>query len=153
MGVAAGGVDFGFDMGFSLGGAGALDLGFSSTYVIEDKRQDADFLPEFDCAGLVGGTCLRPGPQFRFFQTTAWSMGSFGVQLNWTFLDEVEQDVVSYWAVAVVFAMITDAVELRVDMLRDSQALEVVDIKSKTPVPFSLQMSSDCGWINDSRRL
>jgi iron complex outermembrane receptor protein len=88
------GVDFGFDMGFGLGGAGALNLGFSSTYVIEDKRQDADFLPEFDCAGLVGGTCLRPGPQIRFFQTTAWSMGAFGVQLNWSFIDEIQQDAI-----------------------------------------------------------
>ena len=88
------GIDFQIGWGMDIGN-GSLDLGLVGTYVLDNTQQDADFLPEFDCSGLLGNTCLRPSPEFVFIQTTRWTQGPVGVQLVWDYLDEVEQDAIS----------------------------------------------------------
>jgi outer membrane receptor protein involved in Fe transport len=85
------GVDFSASYGWDIG-AGILDLGLVGTYVLDNSQQDADFLPEFDCSGLLGNTCLRPSPELVFIQTTKWTQGPVAVQLVWEYIDEVTQD-------------------------------------------------------------
>jgi iron complex outermembrane receptor protein len=87
------GVDFNIGWGMDIG-AGSLDLGLVGTYVLDNSQQDASFLPEFDCTGLLGNTCLRPSPEFVFIQTTKWTQGPVSVQLVWDYLDEVTQDAI-----------------------------------------------------------
>jgi outer membrane receptor protein involved in Fe transport len=85
------GVDFSASYGWDIG-AGVLDLGLVGTYILDNTQQDASFLPEFDCSGLVGNTCLRPSPELVFIQTTRWTQGPVSVQLVWDYIDEVTQD-------------------------------------------------------------
>jgi outer membrane receptor protein involved in Fe transport len=85
------GVDFSASYGWDIG-AGTLDLGLVGTYVLDNSQQDASFLPEFDCSGLLGNTCLRPSPELVFIQTTRWTQGPVSVQLVWDYIDEVTQD-------------------------------------------------------------
>ena len=87
------GIDFRAQYGFDVG-AGTLDVGIVGSYVLDNSQQDADFLPEFDCTGLLGNTCLRPSPELVFNQTTSWTQGPVNVQLTWEFIDEVTQDAI-----------------------------------------------------------
>lgn len=93
---SAQGVDITVRYSFDMGANGALDLGFDANYVIERKTQPAAFLDEYDCAGLVGNTCLRPNPEWTFVQTTRWTTGPLTLQLLWRYIDGVEQDTVAF---------------------------------------------------------
>jgi len=90
----ASGIDFDIRYSFDLANAGSIDLGLAANYTIEHKSQPASFLDEYDCTGLVGNTCLRPGPEWTFIQTTTWTMGPATVQLLWRFIDSVTQDCI-----------------------------------------------------------
>jgi outer membrane receptor protein involved in Fe transport len=91
----ASGIDFDIRYGFELG-AGAIDLGLAGNYLLERKSQPADFLDEYDCAGLVGETCLRPAPELTIIQTTRWTSGPVTLQLLWRYIDEVTKDSVAF---------------------------------------------------------
>lgn len=90
------GVDFDIRYAFEIGNAGSIDLGLAATYVLERKSKPAEFLAEYDCAGLVGNTCLRPTPEWSFVQTTQWTKGPATVQLLWRYIDSVTQDTVAF---------------------------------------------------------
>ncbi len=92
---SAQGIDFLVRYAFDAGG-GTVDVGINANYVIERKTQTADFIAEYDCAGLVGNTCLRPNPEWTFVQTTRWTMGPATVQLQWHYIDGVTQDEVAF---------------------------------------------------------
>ncbi len=85
------GIDFQAAYGWDIG-SGVLDLDLIGTYILDNTQQDASFLPEFDCSGLLGNTCLRPSPELVFIQTTRWTQGPVSVQLVWDYIDEVTQD-------------------------------------------------------------
>ncbi len=76
------------------GGWGALSFTLQSNYLISQEQQDANFLPAFECAGLVGTTCLAPAPELTFYQTTHWSRGSLNLSLVWSYIDEVTQEAI-----------------------------------------------------------
>ncbi len=90
----ASGIDFDIRYAFDIGEAGSLEIGWAATYALERKSQPASFLAEYDCTGLVGNTCLRPGPEWGFIQTTRWTMGPATVQLLWRYIDSVTQDCI-----------------------------------------------------------
>jgi outer membrane receptor protein involved in Fe transport len=97
------GVDFDIRYSFDTASAGTIDLGFVATYVIERESLPADFLaasdPQaypYDCVGLVGEVCLRPGPELSFVQTTRWTVGPATLQLQWRWLDSITKDTVDF---------------------------------------------------------
>ncbi|MFB3104878.1 MAG: TonB-dependent receptor, partial [Pseudomonadales bacterium] len=67
------GIDFSLKYAWDIGD-GTLDLGLNGTYVLTKERQDASFLPIDECAGLIGNTCVDPGAEMRWVQTTNWLM-------------------------------------------------------------------------------
>ncbi|MGQ9427466.1 TonB-dependent receptor [Gilvimarinus sp. F26214L] len=78
--------------GFELGDMGSLTLGLVATYTAEHEFQSAPGSVKYDCAGLVGTTCVRPDPEWRWTQTTTWEMGGLRLDLTWRYLDELTQD-------------------------------------------------------------
>jgi outer membrane receptor protein involved in Fe transport len=90
------GIDFDIGYAFETSGAGSFDLGLAATYVLERKSQPASFLDEYDCAGLVGNTCLRPTPEWNLIGTVQWTMGPGTVQLLWHYIDSITQDTVAF---------------------------------------------------------
>jgi outer membrane receptor protein involved in Fe transport len=83
------GLDFGVNYGFEMGSAGNLNLDWVGTHVFKTIQQDAASLPANNCAGLVGKTCLRPDPKWRFTQTTTWNWRDLTVQVRWQYLSKL----------------------------------------------------------------
>ncbi len=86
------GIDFVIRYAFDMAGMGSLDVGINANYVLERTKQDRVGTPINDCVGLAGKTCLRPTPEWSFVQSTRWTMGPATIQLNWRYLDSIEQD-------------------------------------------------------------
>jgi outer membrane receptor protein involved in Fe transport len=89
---AASGIDFDFRLGFDFDGGNALDFQMLANYVIERVSKPADFLDEYDCAGLVGNTCLRPTPEWTINFISTWTTGPAKLQLLVRYLDSITQD-------------------------------------------------------------
>lgn len=92
------GIDITASYNIDLVNYGALDLNLNAVHVLENKQQDAALFPVVDCVGLVGKTCLRPDPEWRFTQTTSWSYEALAVSLRWTYIDGLMQDAVALGA-------------------------------------------------------
>ena len=89
------GIDFRTGYTFDIGNAGSLALALSGTHVMKSVKQDAAFLAANNCAGLVGDTCLRPDPKWRWSQTTKWDYDALSLQLRWQYLSKVTNDNVA----------------------------------------------------------
>lgn len=95
------GIDFRVGYSFDLDGGnwGSLDLNLSGTHVLHSIKQDASFLAANDCAGLVGDTCLRPDPKWRWVQTTQWNYDAVSLQFRWQYIGKVTNDNVALFGV------------------------------------------------------
>lgn len=89
------GLDLGVAYSMDLGSRGSLQFDLNLVHLLESINQEAPFLAQNDCVGLVGNTCLRPEPETRFVQNTRWSQGPLSVNLRWQFLGEVKQDAIA----------------------------------------------------------
>lgn len=89
------GVDFSANYQFAIG-EGRLSIGVNGTRVLKSVNQAAEILPAYDCKGLVGNTCLRPDPKWRFVQTTNYSNGPWTLQLRWRYLSSVTQEAIAF---------------------------------------------------------
>jgi iron complex outermembrane recepter protein len=86
---------FDFDMSYQLdvGGAGKLGFDFVAT-----KLEKFDVTPQtgvtYDCAGLYGGICGVPAPEWRHKFDTTWRTPWAGldVTLSWRYFGEVKRD-------------------------------------------------------------
>jgi outer membrane receptor protein involved in Fe transport len=87
------GIDFAAGYTFGLG-SGELGFNLQATYVLEQARQDAAFLPENDCTGLVGEICLRPRNEWVGLLSTTWRSGPLTVLLDSRYLSPVTKDTV-----------------------------------------------------------
>jgi outer membrane receptor protein involved in Fe transport len=92
--VSTKGIDIAASYTFSFETNGSLDFRIDAVNVLENKTQDAAFLPVNDCVGLVGKTCTRPDPKWRFIQSTTWTSGPLSLKLRWQYLDGLEQDAI-----------------------------------------------------------
>lgn len=90
------GIDFDIRYSFDIGGAGTLDLELVANHVLDRESKPAKGLEQYDCAGLVGTTCLRPTPEWSFVQTTRWIRGPMTVQLLWRYIDSITNDAVDF---------------------------------------------------------
>jgi iron complex outermembrane recepter protein len=88
------GVDIAMTYAIDLGTAGSLKLNTDVVRVLESKQQDADILPEYDCAGLFGNICARPEPALRFVQSATWNYGPTTVKLSWQHIGTIKQDAI-----------------------------------------------------------
>jgi outer membrane receptor protein involved in Fe transport len=87
------GIDFA--VGYTLGlERGELGLNLQATYLLEQALQDASFLPNNDCRGLVGEICLRPRNEWVALLATSWRSGGLTVQLDTRYLSPVTKDTV-----------------------------------------------------------
>lgn len=86
------GVDFRVAYGFALGNMGDINLDVNGTRVLKSIKQDASFLAANNCRGLVGETCERPDPKWRWSQTTQWNYDAWTVQLRWQYIGKVTHD-------------------------------------------------------------
>ena len=87
------GVEVAIDYGWNLG-PGKLDVDFQFVHILKSTNQETALLPEKDCVGLLGNTCVRPDPENRFVQNTRWTQGPYSVNLRWQYLDELQQDAI-----------------------------------------------------------
>lgn len=92
------GVDIVADYNFDLGSWGSLGLRLNAVHVMESIQQDAALFPEVDCVGLVGKTCERPDPEWRFTQATTWSLDPWTISLRWQYIGGLEQDAIALGA-------------------------------------------------------
>lgn len=90
------GIDFDIRYSFDIEGAGSIDLSWAANYVIERESKPATGMDSYDCAGLVGNTCLRPTPEWSFVQSTRWIKGPVTLQLLWRYIDSISQDSVAF---------------------------------------------------------
>jgi len=88
------GVDLAARYDVGLGDRGDVTLNLALTHVLETTRQNSADTGAVDCAGLVGNICARPTHEWRWIQTTDWSLGPWSAQLRWQFLSEIEQDAI-----------------------------------------------------------
>lgn len=90
------GIDFDIRYSFDIGSAGTIDLALVANHVIERESRPARGLEEYDCAGRVGTTCMRPTPEWSFVQTTRWTRGPATLQLLWHYIDSITNDAVDF---------------------------------------------------------
>ncbi|MBV7255494.1 TonB-dependent receptor [Pacificimonas sp. WHA3] len=90
------GIDVSARYGIDIGDVGTIDLGVNLTRQLRTDLQFADLLPVNECEGLVGTTCLRPDPKWRWTQTTAFTTGDFTVQLRWQHIGSLTNDNVAF---------------------------------------------------------
>lgn len=90
------GIDFAVQYRFDLGNVGNLRLAANVTRQLKSDLQFADQLEVNHCVGLVGTTCLRPDPKWRWVQTTTWNKGSLTLQLRWQHLGKLTNDSVAF---------------------------------------------------------
>ncbi len=92
-GIKTGGIDFDMSYQFDVGGAGRLGFDFVAT-----KLEKFEITPQkgvtYDCAGLYGGICGVPAPEWRHKFDTTWRTPWAGldVTLTWRYYDEVKRD-------------------------------------------------------------
>lgn len=86
------GWDFDVSYGMELADLGSLTFGLVASYTAEHEFQSSPGADTYDCAGLVGATCVRPDPEWRWTQSTTWQMNGLRVDLIWRYLDELTQD-------------------------------------------------------------
>ncbi|MEZ5655263.1 MAG: TonB-dependent receptor [Sphingobium sp.] len=94
--LRARGIDVSASYKFDMGNAGNLGVGINLTRQLKSDLQFASFLPVNHCVGLVGNTCLRPDPKWRWTQTTTWTKGPVTLQLAWQHLGKLTQDTVAF---------------------------------------------------------
>lgn len=90
------GIDFSAAYNFDIGTAGNVALALNMTRQLKSDLQFASFLPVNHCAGLVGNTCLRPDPKWRWTQSTTWSKGPWTLRLSWQHLGGLTQDTIAF---------------------------------------------------------
>lgn len=69
-----------------------LMIGFDGTYTMDSKVQFAKVLKPYNCAGLVGKTCLDPQPKWVWNQTTGVEWDKMLLQLTWRHLSGLDYD-------------------------------------------------------------
>lgn len=125
------GIDITASYNFDLGTSGSLDLKFNAVNVLESLQQDADLFPEVDCVGLVGKTCLRPDPKWRFTQATTWSLDAWTVSLRWQYIGGLEQDAVALGAAdATDYAKPTIPAYNYFDLFATYEVMENVELRA-----------------------
>jgi outer membrane receptor protein involved in Fe transport len=87
------GIDFA--VGYTIGlERGELGFNLQATYLLEQALQDASFLPNNDCTGLVGSICLRPRNDWVALLATSWRSGGLTLQLDTRYLSPVTKDAI-----------------------------------------------------------
>ena len=87
------GIDFDASYQFRIGELGRMKFDFVGTLL--DKLE---YTPQtgvtYDCAGLYGGICLVPAPEWRHKFDAVWSApwGGLDIGLAWRYFDEVGRD-------------------------------------------------------------
>jgi iron complex outermembrane recepter protein len=89
------GIDYSVAYAMDFETAGSLKLNLDVVNVLESAQQDASFLPEYDCVGLVGKTCSRPEAEWRFVGSAVWTSGPTAVKLVWQHLSSLQQDAIA----------------------------------------------------------
>jgi iron complex outermembrane recepter protein len=91
--ISTSGVDVDASWQFDIGGAGRLGLDFVGTWL-----NSLEFTPQrgvtYDCAGLYGGICGVPAPEWRHKVDTTWRTpwANLDVTLSWRYFDAVKRD-------------------------------------------------------------
>lgn len=78
---------------FEAGGAGALSFDFAASYVFDLKTLTLPNQPllEFDCAGLYGGGCGSPKPEYRHKLTVTWETPTgLDASIGWRKISSVD---------------------------------------------------------------
>lgn len=91
--IATSGVDVDASYQFDIGGAGRLGLDFVGTWLnsLETTPQTG---VTYDCAGLYGGICGVPAPEWRHKFDATWRTpwANLDVTLSWRYFDAVKRD-------------------------------------------------------------
>src|SRR5690606_30172855 len=103
------GWDFSARYTIDFSDVGSLTLAGVATRTLNHKFRSTDVANSYDCAGLVGATCTRPDPEWRWTQTTTWQSGNLRMDLIWRRIGELQQDSIvlagasrADWAVPVI---------------------------------------------------
>ena len=84
------GVDVNVNYNMPIGRWGGLGFNFLGTYLKELKTTQDVATPEYDCAGLYGGACGTPNPEWRHKLRVTWSTPwKFEVSTSWRHFDSV----------------------------------------------------------------
>ncbi len=84
------GIDLAVDYNRKLAGFGGLNINFVGTYLKDFKIEEFAGLGEYDCAGLYGGTCGTPLPEWRHKLRATWETPwNVDVAVTWRYIDAV----------------------------------------------------------------
>ena len=84
------GIDLAIDYNRKLAGFGGLNINFVGTYLKDFKIEEFAGLGEYDCAGLYGGTCGTPLPEWRHKLRATWETPwNVDVAVTWRYIDAV----------------------------------------------------------------
>jgi outer membrane receptor protein involved in Fe transport len=87
------GVDFSMNYNYKLNQYGGLALTFIGTYLKSFEQEPIPGLGKYDCAGLYGGTCGTPLPEWRHKARLNWmTPWNFDVAMTWRYIDAVLLD-------------------------------------------------------------
>lgn len=87
------GLDLGANYTYRLQNYGRLTFNFLGTLLKEFKNQPIPGLPDYDCAGLHGGTCGTPAPEWRHKLRATWSTPwNVDVALTWRYIGSVDHE-------------------------------------------------------------
>ena len=91
--ISTSGIDVDMSYGFDIGNAGRMSLDFVGTWV-----NSLEVVPQtgvsYDCAGLYGGICGVPAPEWRHKMDATWRTPWAGLDLtlSWRYFDAVSRD-------------------------------------------------------------
>ena len=84
------GIDLAIDYNRKLAGFGGLNINFVGTYLKDFKIEEFAGLGEYDCAGLYGGSCGTPLPEWRHKLRATWETPwNVDVAVTWRYIDAV----------------------------------------------------------------
>lgn len=104
-------------------GFGDLQLSYVATILDELSTQALVGEPAVECAGMHGGACNNPAPEYRHRVSANWSLNKLRAQLAWRYISSVDEysvnpspvndlEATSYFDVSVQYD-VSEALELR----------------------------------------
>ncbi len=77
------GLDVSIDYSLDLGGLGTFSVYSLANFTMENAFQSLPTEASVDCAGVYGGSCGEPIPEYSFNTRFDWNYGDFGARLRW----------------------------------------------------------------------
>ena len=140
--LKATGVDASIDYQFDFRNWGTFGVYSLISYTEENSLVPIPGDDPIDCAGLYGGTCGEPTPEWNFNTRFDWGLGPWGARLRWTRISEVEDD-----AIGLDGADPADFFVPSVDAYDQFDLTVFYDVNDNTALTFGIENLTDTDYV------